>query len=269
MKRDPLTRRDFLARSAASVAVGAGGLGLIGWLHSCSGGTPARGKGFVPEQLVSGYTSGILRPPGALEEHPFVSRCIKCMKCGQACPLAAVRFLGVQWGRSFGTPVVVPGIRACDLCVRRDRKECITACPTGALQEIALNDVAMGKAEVDKDICFEHQNVAFYGEAEAKERNKNKPERVCAICHKYCPVRVETEIKLSPTSNRVRFKSPFVSKKERETLTKIVTQRAIEVDDHDRPTVVEDRCVGCGRCEEKCPQPDKAIRVETKREILV
>jgi len=112
--------------------------------------------------------TGILRPPGALEEADFLATCIRCELCADACPRRCIRMLGPAEGRASGTPYIVASERACDACL-----ECTLACPSGALR--ATQDprtVRMGVAVVDERLCVSHNGTG-----------------VCGACHTACPFR--------------------------------------------------------------------------------
>ena len=113
-----------------------------------------------------------LRPPGSLSEADFVSRCIRCGKCGEACPNRCIKFFGTENGfRSYGTPYITPREQACILCMK-----CGEACPTGAIESIEreadaiLNLVNMGKARVDESLCLSYQGKS------------------CGVCYRACPL---------------------------------------------------------------------------------
>jgi len=113
-----------------------------------------------------------LRPPGSLAEDGFLSRCIRCGQCGEACPNRCIQFFGVGNGLvHFGTPYIRPRDKACILCMR-----CGEICPTQAIQPIPrkakaiLAKVRMGKAVVDKHLC-----LSYRGET-------------CGVCYRACPL---------------------------------------------------------------------------------
>ena len=119
-----------------------------------------------------------LRPPGALDEDAFLSACIRCHRCIDACPNQAI----LPLDRSFGavarsTPAVKPRRQACMLCngTAGDYLKCGEACPTGAIRRIGKDTaaiqagVAMGIAEIDLDLCYSYNNWS------------------CGACYRACP----------------------------------------------------------------------------------
>lgn len=109
-----------------------------------------------------------IRPPGARSEQDFLSKCIKCGRCIQACPYIALKPADVHAGFAIGTPTLDLRSQACRLC--RDFP-CIEACPTGALQPIErVEDVTMGTAVIDEDLCIAMQGMR------------------CEVCYRVCPL---------------------------------------------------------------------------------
>lgn len=93
-----------------------------------------------------------LHPPGASKD--FYQRCIRCGLCYFACSYMgyhAIRLAGLGEGLGkLGTPVVDNQIKyPCTLCM-----ECAKVCPTGALMEIPKEEVRMGVALIDPDLCW-------------------------------------------------------------------------------------------------------------------
>jgi len=130
-----VTRRGFLtAANALGVAAGAAALGIVS----------ISGEGWAYAQ----------RPPGALAERKFVSRCIKCGQCLRACPYDAIVMAEPGSGVAPGTPYIVARKKPCYMC---EDLPCVKACPSGALDK-SLTDVrkaAMGLAVLsDRENCL-------------------------------------------------------------------------------------------------------------------
>lgn len=158
-----------------------------------------------------------LRPPGALDEEEFLSRCIRCFRCGDACPNRAIVALSTRTGADFsrepgpaeeGTPVIFPRRQACMLCasVPGDELLCTAACPSGALTVVKKNKddilakVHMGTAWIDHNICYSWNGAS------------------CGVCARACPL----------------------------------GGLALRAGLFERPEVDPDFCVGCGLCERAC-----------------
>ena len=96
-----------------------------------------------------------LRPPGATSEEDFTARCIRCFRCAEVCPPAAIRLDGSPLPVASELPHLVAEERGCTLCMR-----CTEVCPTGALRPIGatpearLAEVRMGVAVVDRAACL-------------------------------------------------------------------------------------------------------------------
>ena len=74
-----------------------------------------------------------LRPPGAVEEELFLSRCTRCNECIRVCPHYAVRGIDSDVEYGIGTPVIIPEITPCKLC---PDLPCISVCKDRALMPI-------------------------------------------------------------------------------------------------------------------------------------
>ncbi|VAW98156.1 Ferredoxin-type protein NapG (periplasmic nitrate reductase) [hydrothermal vent metagenome] len=113
-----------------------------------------------------------LRPPGAHDEKKFLSKCIRCGKCGESCPNRTIKFFSTENGlASLDTPFIIPREQACILCMK-----CGDVCPTGAIPKIEyeadaiLDGVHMGHARVDVNLC-----LSFQG-------------KTCGVCYRACPL---------------------------------------------------------------------------------
>jgi MauM/NapG family ferredoxin protein len=201
-------RRSFLQNLVAAGAACGGGAALV------------RGTGGERRD-----ESG-LRPPGALDEREFLARCIRCGRCGDACPNRAIVALSVRTGADFsrapgpaeeGTPVIFPRRQACMLCqgVPGEELLCTAACPSGALQRVQktpediLAKVRMGTARIDHNLCYSYNGAS------------------CGVCARACP--------FEGLALRVGF--------------------------FERPEIDPDRCVGCGLCERACIRYPQAVVV--------
>lgn len=155
-----LSRRDFLrAMLGGTTRAGVGTGMLYGALEMRESRTPPAGmRGDL----------GIVRPPGAQVESDFLSSCIRCTDCADACPAQCILYFGPEAGALQGTPYIQTDERACTLCL-----DCGRACPTESLAVIEKKeDVSMGRAVVDERLC-----VSFNGTG------------VCGACHTICPLR--------------------------------------------------------------------------------
>lgn len=159
-----MRRSEFLRAGGAALAA-AGGLGAL-----AAAVLDAPPRGVTPDQR----RRGLVRPPGALPEAEFLSACIRCQRCAEACEPSAIRLLGPGHGRLTDTPMLVLEERACTLCRR-----CGEACPTGALRPLPdlhasgfASAAGMGVAVVDKRRCVSHNGTG-----------------VCGACHTACPLR--------------------------------------------------------------------------------
>jgi MauM/NapG family ferredoxin protein len=203
------SRRRFL-KTASGLAALTGCLGG-GWLMAGLGAATAR---------------PCLRPPGALDEEEFLSTCIRCGRCADACPNRCIvaftdeagRDLAARPGRGQrGTPAIFPRRQACMLCqgVPGEELLCTAACPTGALQ-LTRKDAAsihagvkMGTAELDKNLCYSYNGSS------------------CGVCVRACPLEGD----------------------------------ALRAGLREVPIINPDSCVGCGLCERACIRYPQAIKV--------
>lgn len=125
------------------------------------------GRGAARRALEPAAT-GILRPPGALDEPAFLATCVRCQLCAQACDTGCIEFLGPFESRHAGTPYITAARVACNLCLA-----CTQACPSGALTPLTeLTAVRMGTAVVDERLCVSHNGTG-----------------ACGACHTACPLK--------------------------------------------------------------------------------
>ncbi|MCH7808351.1 MAG: 4Fe-4S dicluster domain-containing protein [Planctomycetes bacterium] len=157
-----VSRREFVKQAAAvGVALGGGAL-TVGLGNDLGTDSP-----------------NPLRPPGALAEQEFLSTCIRCMRCVDACPNHAL--VSIPPGASGvrgSTPTMHPRKAACMLCRSEtgDYLKCTEVCPSGALRPIRKTreeikeKVAIGVARIDLDLCYSYNNWS------------------CGACYRACPL---------------------------------------------------------------------------------
>ena len=215
-------RRKFFATTLQSVGLTA--LGGLLW------------SGYSDEVKASPL---VLRPPGAIKEEDFLTACIKCGLCAEACQnrdtnidketgkARAGTLIMAKGGdhKLIGTPYFIPTQVPCYMC---EDIPCVPVCPSGALdmpsllnekEELDINKSRMGLAVVHKESC-----IAFWGIQ-------------CDACYRACPL-LDEAITLEYQKNERTGKHAFLL-----------------------PIVHDDVCTGCGLCEMACVTEKPAIFV--------
>jgi len=180
----------------------------------------------------------LVRPPGALNETEFLSRCIRCGECVRVCPNHALQFAFNEAGlMGLWSPLLTPKIGYCEpSCVL-----CSEVCPTGAIQKLTQlqkgwiseegeysTSLIIGTAVYDQRLCLPW--------AKATD---------CGVCLEWCPV----------TPKAIYIKDAVMADAEGKLRT--IKQPHIDLN----------RCVGCGACEFSCPlQEQPGVYVSNSRE---
>lgn len=183
-------------------------------------------SGFVWSAYLSEATASplTLRPPGAINEKDFLSTCIKCGLCVEACPYDTLLLAKPGDHKPMGTPYFIPRDIPCYMC---PDIPCVPVCPSGALDEssvstdgkLNINIAKMGLAVINKESC-----IAFWGIQ-------------CDACYRACPILGEA-ISIEYSKNERTGKHAFLT-----------------------PIVHADACTGCGLCEKACVTEKPAIFV--------
>jgi ferredoxin len=159
----------------------------------------------------------LIRPPGALAETQFLSKCVRCGECMKVCPTNGLQYAFDEGStQALWTPVLVPRIGGCDYYCAL----CGQVCPTEAIRELtvrAKQEVRIGAAWIRKDRCLPH--------------SMGEP---CRVCEQKCPTApksiVMVESEFSTPEGKIPVQVPLVD-----------------------PTL----CIGCGICENRCPVEDE------------
>jgi MauM/NapG family ferredoxin protein len=194
-------RRDFLAALGTTIA----GLALF---------RVGAGTFRQPKHL--------LRPPG-INPEDFLSTCIRCAECIQACPTGGLQPSVTDAGlEGLWTPVLVPRIGYCDYSCNA----CGQICPTEAIPPLTLEqkrEMVIGKAYINTDRCIPWAD------------NEG-----CIVCEEMCPI-----------------PDKAIYLEEIEILNDDGEMAILQL-----PHVDRELCIGCGVCEFKCPlDGEAAIRV--------
>lgn len=170
----PITRRRFVGLCLGSVGALAGA-----------------------EALAFAGTSPLLRPPLAIDEGAFISKCLRCYRCISICPTGVIEPAVVEDGLlEIKTPKLNFHQGYCDFC-----NKCVDVCPTGALVPADPENPAQGRighAVVDPDRCLAFYNGCDqcvqrcpYGAITANEFGQPVVDESicngCGVCVYICP----------------------------------------------------------------------------------
>ncbi len=236
--------------------------------------------GYIP---VASARKSRMRPPGALEEHDFLSSCIKCGQCVQVCPVAAIKLDDIDQGFGIGVPYIDSRQQACDFSC--DAVQCILACPTGALtyikpafagtrpgMKLARAPVLLAKEKdaeptlnlaertglarlARPEACLAVQGKGFKGQARGADF---KGRMRYMDVDRWKPIAVRDHPYTRDICNLCVSECPI---KDAIKLEETVGADGIK---RYRPVVLE-QCVGCGVCEMICPVEPTAIVVDERQ----
>jgi ferredoxin len=159
-----------------------------------------------------------VRPPGSVPEDIFRRQCVRCGQCLKVCPGSVLQPAALELGiDGLWTPKVVAEFSGCKpFC-----NNCGQVCPTEAIRELPLEEkraARIGLAEVNKKICLPHSL-----------------RQDCGLCQEECA---------AAGYNAIEFIRVGLEYDRRGSI--------IAGSGFLAPVVLEDKCVGCGLCQERC-----------------
>jgi len=149
-----VNRRQFLASTAkAGCVMGLVGLGITA--------TATQSRQLDPLAI---------RPPGALGEDDFLSACVRCGLCVEACPYDTLKLARWFDGAATGTPYFTARSIPCEMC---EDIPCVKVCPSGSLDHglEKIEEAKMGIAVlIDEKNCLNFKGLR------------------CDVCYRVCPL---------------------------------------------------------------------------------
>ena len=191
--------------------------------------------GFVAnslEEAVTGLGPKLLRPPGALDELEFLTKCTRCDKCMRACPENAILVAPPSAGLALKTPYSI-----------REASPVSCAPPCPASPPARMRPWSGPSAPLAGKTVIDGPKAARMGTARVKQSlcvtwdSPDREVRACRICVDRCPYPGEA----------LRLAEPG----EGETVG--------------HPVVDAETCTGCGICVFACPAEPGAIVVDPRR----
>ncbi len=173
------------------------------------------GAGLIRFSRVNAEPAKALRPPGVEDEEDFMRKCVRCQACVQICSSS---------GGCLQPSLLESGVEGFWTPVSVPRlgyceyncSLCGHVCPTGAIPKLPLEEkqkAKIGTAAFDRNVCIPWRRHTD-----------------CLVCEEHCPL----------PEKAIRFQETTVLVDGSERVVKL-------------PFVVEELCIGCGICENKCP----------------
>jgi ferredoxin len=159
---------------------------------------------------------GLIRPPGAVMETDFLSRCVRCGECMTACPTNTLQPIWLIAGfPALFSPAITPRRGFCD----PQCHECGKVCPTNAIRSIEKKDriwAKTGTAQIIRQKCLAwefskscmvcdevcpYDAIKFLNKKDNKVPLPHVMENRCAgcgYCEYFCPVQNQAAIVVTP-----------------------------------------------------------------------
>lgn len=159
---------------------------------------------------------GVIRPPGSLPEAEYLDRCVRCLECVRICASTGGCLQPAGWQSGWEgllSPLSIPRMGYCEY----NCNLCGQVCPTGAIKKMPLPEkqhTKIGTAYFDRSRC-----IPWYS-------HEN-----CLVCEEHCPL----------PEKAIRFDEKTVTTADGQV-------RLVKF-----PAVIEELCIGCGICENRCP----------------
>lgn len=174
----------------------------------------------------------LITPPGSLSIRNLRTHCTACQLCIDVCPNDVLRPSSSL--DRFMQPEVSYERGYC----RPECNRCSQVCPTSAIQPITVEDrtaIQVGHAVWTRDLCVPVRD--------------GKP---CGLCARKCPAQAIQMVPLQAGVHQDGWRWRDADNQE------IPREKVLLI-----PVINEEKCIGCGACENLCPSsPISAIYVE-------
>ena len=174
----------------------------------------------------------LIAPPGSLSIRNLRSHCTACQLCIDACPNDVLR------PSSSLDRFMQPEVSFEKGYCRPECTRCSEVCPTSAIRPITVEQrtaIQVGHAVWTRDLCI-----------------PVKDEKPCGLCARKCPAQAIQMVPLQAGVHQDGWRWRDADNQE------IPREKVLLI-----PVVNEEKCIGCGACENLCPSnPISAIYVE-------
>ena len=174
----------------------------------------------------------LITPPGSLSIRNLRTHCTACQLCIDACPNDVLRPSSSL--DRFMQPEVSFERGYC----RPECNRCSQVCPTSAIQPVTVEQrtaIQVGHAVWTRELCI-----------------PVKDEKPCGLCARKCPAQAIQMVPLQAGVHQDGWRWRDADNQE------IPREKVLLI-----PVVNEEKCIGCGACENLCPSnPLSAIHVE-------